>query len=124
MIEKVSGIEVERTDSEIGISFYKVRGEKKGSKPLNFDPHKIRNSSMRNVVKAVRFIRHELSGIQVNQCSFQLICALTAKYLGTSKKDYILNITSNRAYCITKRYPQRVYDLAHTIFLLAGELKF
>lgn len=119
--EEISGIKVIRTEfSKSGNAYYKIKNEKKGSKPLNFDPRKIRNSSLRHIVQCIRFVRQELNGTKISQCSFQLICALTAKYLGTQKKDCIVN----SRYRITKKYSQKVYDLAHSVYFLGMELKF
>jgi hypothetical protein len=140
MIEKISGIEVERRDAKSGsgVSSYKLKGEKRGSKPLGFDPQNIRNDAMRNEVQCIRYIRKELKGIKMSYCSFQLICALTAKYLGTYKKDVICsslmrtkdgtyvkrNGMNLKKYKVTRRYPQKVYDLAHAVYFLAMEFKF
>lgn len=117
----ISGIGVTSITFKNGNIRYKMKNEKKGSRQVIFDPKHIRNTPMRNVVQCIRYLRQELNGIPISTCSFQLVCALVAKYLGTSKKDYIL---FHSAYSTTKKYPQRVYDLAHTVFFLAMELRF
>ena len=125
-VVNVLGVQVEINSLGLG-NFLKVKGEKKGSRPLKIDPKHIRNSQMRNVVQCIRLIRYELkkAGMspQINHCSFQLICAFVSNYLREPKMQYTVRV--GYACARTKSsYPQRVYDLAKTIQFLAFEFNF
>jgi len=118
--ETISGIPVQIEEYESGMTYIKMRKEKKGPRSPSIDYRKIRNASMRNVVGAISWIKKELGSTPISLCSFQVVCAFVAKYLGTYKKDYLIN----SRYCMTKKYPQRVYDLAKAVYILSHDFKF
>lgn len=118
--DEVSGIKIERhTILKSGHYYLTMIHEKKASKRPSDNPEKIRNAGTRNLVQCIRWLRVQLHGTGIKQCSYQLLLALVAKYLGTRKKNYI--ISNGSATRTTKMYPQRVYDLTKAIHFIAFE---
>ena len=121
--DKVASIECERhVILKSGHYYLTMIHEKKPARRPQVNPKLIRNTSVRNVVQCIRWLRSQQ--IPVKFCSYQLLLALVAQYLGTQKKPNKIMNHDDCSYRTVMMYDKKVYDLAKAIHFLAIEFAF
>jgi hypothetical protein len=120
--DKVGNIECECHATDNGNYYLTMPNEKKSSKKPNIaDMNKIRNKSIQRTIRCAQYIKTQLHTTKVSKCSFQLILALVADYLGKTKQYSYMVDCSYRTTKLT--YSKEVYNIAHAVIILALEFE-